>query len=158
MFTTFIATSVTLATLSTASSLPPPIIRAPIAAHNGDAVATGWGKWRAKRQDAVGIRNQQLGTAYTVDLEIGTPPQNVTVMVDTGSANLWVNPECDSSGQESYCEEFAQFDYTKSSTITDTGVQEDLSYGKGEVIIEYVTDKVTFGCRYIGIDCISAAG
>lgn len=92
------------------------------------------------------ITNQRAGTSYTIDIEIGTPPQSITVIVDTGSANLWVNPECDTSGQESYCNGFPQFDYTQSSTIEDTGVQDDLTYGKGEVVIEYVTDVVSIGC------------
>lgn len=142
----------TLATLSAASStsperqqVGPQAIRAPISAHYGDAVAVGWGKYR-KRQAPVTTNNQQVGTAYTVDVEIGTPPQNITVVVDTGSANLWVNPDCATSGQESYCEDFPQFDYTQSSTIADTGYQADLSYGKGEVLVEYVTDVVSLGC------------
>lgn len=139
-----------LATFSVASTSPkrtqvgPSLVRAAVSAHSADEI-TGWGKWR-KRQDSVSITNQRAGTAYTIDIEIGTPPQSITVVVDTGSANLWVNPQCDSSGQQSYCDGFAQFDYTQSSTIADTGVQDDLSYGKGEVIVEYVTDVVSIGC------------
>lgn len=67
--------------------------------------------------------------------------------MDTGSPNLWVNAECDTSGQEDWCAGFAQFDYTTSSTIEDTGIQDELSYGKGDVVVEYVTDVVTIGCK-----------
>lgn len=151
MFRQIVVTSFVLATLSAASSSPKRAqdgrtpIRAALSRHHGDAVATSWHKWR-KRQAAATIENQQTGTAYTIDLEIGTPPQNITVMVDTGSVNLWVNPDCSTSDQVSICNGFAQFDYTESSTIEDTGIADDLSYGKGEVIIEYVTDVVTIGC------------
>ncbi|AMD18984.1 HBR083Cp [Eremothecium sinecaudum] len=37
---------------------------------------------------SVEINNKQ--TYYSVDLHIGTPPQQVTVLVDTGSGDLWV--------------------------------------------------------------------
>lgn len=151
MLRQILAASFVLGVLSSASAEPKftresiPVVRAALSAHRHDAIAASWSKLR-KRQATTTIDNEQDGTAYTIDIEIGTPPQNITVLVDTGSVNLWVNPDCANSGQESYCDEFAQFDYTKSSTIEDTGYQDDLSYGKGEVIVEYVTDVVTIGC------------
>lgn len=155
MLRQILATSYVLGAVSSASAEPEvstrdsiPVVRAAVSAHRHDAIAAGWSKLRKlrKRQAETTISNEQEGTAYTIDIEIGTPPQNITVLVDTGSVNLWVNPDCANSGQESYCEQFAQFDYTQSSTIEDTGYQEDLSYGKGEVIVEYVTDVVSIGC------------
>ncbi|CCC11183.1 hypothetical protein SMACR_03889 [Sordaria macrospora] len=115
-------------------------IRAPIRAAPG----TPQTKLR-RRQEDEGLNNQNLGTTYTIDIEIGTPPQTVTLILDTGSPDLWVNPTCETSGQEEYCQSFAQFDYTKSKTIEDTGAADILGYGKGNVTIEYVTDDVTIG-------------
>lgn len=146
----------TLALGSFAASSEPPqrksvsgVVHAPLTAHSGDEVASSWAKWRKRQTAEVDITNQQTGTAYTVDIDLGTPAQKITVLVDTGSVELWVNPECDTSGQQEWCEGFAQFDYTSSSTINDTGIQNELSYGKGDVVVEYVTDVVTFGCMLI---------
>ncbi|KAK3940419.1 aspartic peptidase domain-containing protein [Diplogelasinospora grovesii] len=119
-------------------------IRSSVSAHAGVAP-----KLRHKRQDAVSVTNQKTGTSYTVDIEVGTPAQSITVILDTGSPDLWVNPVCQTSGQESYCAQFSQFDYTQSSTIQDTGYADVLSYGKGNVTIEYVTDMVTIGSAKI---------
>ncbi|QID86715.1 Aspartyl protease [Saccharomyces pastorianus] len=45
------------------------------------------------------ITNQK--SFYSVELEVGTPAQNITVLVDTGSSDLWImgssNPYCSSS-------------------------------------------------------------
>ncbi|KAK7706807.1 hypothetical protein SLS63_013893 [Diaporthe eres] len=91
------------------------------------------------------ISNQQYGTGYTIDIEVGTPPQTVTVLVDTGSANLWVNPTCETSGQQKYCESFPQFNVDDSSSIADTSFGQLLSYGKGNASVEYVTDNIGIG-------------
>jgi hypothetical protein len=97
----------------------------------------------------VGLKNHNDGTLYTIDLSIGTPGQPVTVIIDTGSSDLWVNPVCETSGQPSFCASFPQFDYTSSSTLQDTGAADVLSYGKGNVTLEYVTDVVAIGSAQI---------
>ncbi|KAK3402342.1 aspartic peptidase domain-containing protein [Sordaria brevicollis] len=114
-------------------------IRAPIHA------AQGAPKMLRRRQEDEGLNNENLGTTYTIDIEIGTPGQTVTLILDTGSPDLWVNPQCETSGQEKYCSSFPQFDYTKSKTIRDLEQADILSYGKGNVTIEYVTDDVVIG-------------
>ncbi|KAH8907615.1 acid protease [Coniochaeta sp. PMI_546] len=104
---------------------------------------------KLKRQDAVGLANRNDGTLYTIDIELGTPPQPITVIIDTGSSDLWVNPICETSGQPDFCTSFPQFDYSASSTISDTGYADILSYGKGNVTVEYVSDVVTIGSAKI---------
>lgn len=76
------------------------------------------------------------------------PPQTVTVLVDTGSANLWVNPTCETSGQQKYCESFPQFNFEESSSIADTSFGQLLAYGKGNASVEYVVDNIGIGCEF----------
>lgn len=62
------------------------------------------------------LANEQ--SFYSVELAIGTPSQNLTVLLDTGSADLWVpgkgNPYC---GSVMDCDQYGVFDKTKSSTF-----------------------------------------
>lgn len=101
------------------------------------------------RQSTEEISNQQYGTGYTIDIDVGTPPQTVTVIVDTGSANLWLNPTCETSGQQEYCESFPQFNVDESSSIASTSFGQLLSYGKGNASVDYVTDNVGIGCEFL---------
>ncbi|KAM7208284.1 Aspartic peptidase domain containing protein [Naviculisporaceae sp. PSN 640] len=85
------------------------------------------------------------GASYTIDIEIGTPPQTITVILDTGSNDLWVNPTCVTANIPDYCNQFAQFDWTASSTLQDLEVAHIIRYGKGNVTFQWVADAVTIG-------------
>lgn len=121
------------------------LIRYPVTAVNEPGLP---GRNSAKRQDAVPLSNGKTGTLYTIQLSVGTPPQPVVVVIDTGSSDFWVNPTCSAApNQVEFCNSFPRFDYTASSTINDTGSSFRLSYGKGSALVEYVTDVVTLGCE-----------
>lgn len=84
--------------------------------------------------------------SYLVELSIGTPGQSVKVAIDTGSDELWVNPDCTSSGltasQAKECNADGQYDVSKSSTADILSTTNQIIYGKGSVDLEYVTDNI----------------
>jgi hypothetical protein len=102
-----------------------------------------------KRQDALPLSNVKTGTLYTIQISVGTPPQALTLVIDTGSSELWVNPTCSAApaSQVEFCNTFPQFDATASSTFNDTRTSFQLQYGRGTALVEYVTDVVTLGCE-----------
>jgi len=93
---------------------------------------------------------------YSAEIGFGNPPQNITVLVDTGSSKLWINPDCDNAqtqDQATDCETFGRYDPDDSSTPpVGPFNREVLSYGdpsdertKTEVILRYFSDDLWFG-------------
>lgn len=101
----------------------------------------------SKRQSAADLSNRQTGYFYTIELKMGTPGQAVSVNFDTGSSELWVNPNCAKSNDEKYCKSFGQFG--GSSSFVDQNQNSTLRYGRGEADIEYGYDYVTVGSAKI---------
>jgi len=84
--------------------------------------------------------------SYLVELSIGTPGQSTLVAIDTGSSELWVNPDCSqaqSPQQESECEANGSYDSDKSSSVSVTRQRGSVQYGIGEVKFRYVKDRIT---------------
>lgn len=80
-----------------------------------------------------------------VSVSIGTPGQTVKVAVDTGSSELWVNPQCSTAqteAQQQECEADGQYDPSQSSTYTDMNTGTTIPYGIGTAQIEYARDNV----------------
>lgn len=92
---------------------------------------------------------------YSTDLGFGNPPQNITVLVDTGSSNLWVNPDCQRSfttQQARECASFGEYDPDDSDTHVGPFGRDRLRYGDSsdentltEARLEYFADDVWFG-------------
>ncbi|KAK1832241.1 aspartic peptidase domain-containing protein [Podospora conica] len=83
--------------------------------------------------------------AYYAQLSIGTPPQPVFVQLDTGSFELWVNPDCTTvtGSDRAFCERAGRFDSQRSSTLDSLGTTKELRYGIGSANISYVTDTIS---------------
>ncbi|KAF6806770.1 secreted aspartic proteinase [Colletotrichum musicola] len=82
--------------------------------------------------------------AYYAQLNIGTPPQPVFAQLDTGSFELWVNPDCTvlSASDQRFCEAVGFYDTTRSSTAVSLQTTKTLRYGIGAANITYVRDSL----------------
>lgn len=84
-------------------------------------------------------------TPSPLPVSIGTPPQPVFVQLDTGSFELWVNPDCTTitGSDRAFCERAGRFDSQRSSTLDSLGTTKELRYGIGSANISYVTDTIS---------------
>ena len=68
-------------------------------------------------------------TKYVGTVGVGSPPQNVTVVFDTGSSNLWITSSLCPS--DSACRFHKTYDHSKSSTYSDVGDNIHVKFGTG---------------------------
>ncbi|NWI00327.1 PEPE protein, partial [Tichodroma muraria] len=81
-----------------------------------------------------------LDVEYYGTISIGTPPQDFTVVFDTGSSDLWVpSVSCPSLA----CQTHQVFDPSQSSTFKSTGLSLSIHYGTGEMEGTVGSDTVT---------------
>jgi len=97
-----------------------------------------------------------LGKTWPASVEIGTPPQPVSIQIDTGSSDLWVGPTCSTSGSVTFCQSYPVYDPHASSTALDTGYQMDLAYGEGSCSGEYWLDNVILGGEQTSLSLLYA--
>ncbi|KAL7782899.1 acid protease [Trichoderma afarasin] len=97
------------------------------------------------------------GTFYSIDIEVGTPGQLVSVLFDTGSSELWVNPNCTKASNPSLCQQLGHFDSAKSSTFNDTGIKHVIGYGSGYVNMTYAYEAVKIGSAKLRNQLFGAA-
>ncbi|KAK4147362.1 putative eukaryotic aspartyl protease [Dichotomopilus funicola] len=109
------------------------------------------------RQNEVEVLNQRGGTRYGVEIEVGTPPQKLTLILDTGSPNTWINPVCETSNLPSDCQKFPQFDYDQSSSLNVTDYVDTLRYGIGNATVQYVYETISIGSATIENQLIGIA-
>ncbi|KAM7209643.1 acid protease [Naviculisporaceae sp. PSN 640] len=102
---------------------------------------------------------------YLIELSIGTPGQSVKVAIDTGSDELWVNPDCDDSdllaSQRRECLANGRYSAARSSTSSREKVigpaTEEIQYGIGYVEMEYTTDNIAFPGSDISLNSVQFA-
>ncbi|KIM57203.1 hypothetical protein SCLCIDRAFT_1219652 [Scleroderma citrinum Foug A] len=93
---------------------------------------------RQRSNGSNSIINQLSDSDYYGTLAIGTPPVSFNVLLDTGSADLWVlGTTCGSM-----CDGFAMYDPSTSSTFQNTSRPFDIQYGQGEAAGYVATETV----------------
>ncbi|KAI1841747.1 hypothetical protein JX265_007149 [Neoarthrinium moseri] len=105
-----------------------------------------------KRQVPVVLTQQLSGTLYTVNIGIGTPEQPITVLLDTGSSELVVNPTCATGGGATavaFCLTTGVYAELLSLTHTDLLTAATIDYGSGQATVDYVTDHVDIGATLV---------
>ncbi|OMJ75452.1 hypothetical protein SteCoe_25421 [Stentor coeruleus] len=89
---------------------------------------------------------------YTGNLTIGTPPQNFSLIIDTGSSYLWIE-----SSSCVLCVSFPhKFNSQVSSTFENKNIKKTFQYGGGEVVVGNLSkDIVSIGDGNTKISCKS---
>jgi hypothetical protein len=77
---------------------------------------------------------------YFGTISIGTPPQEVRVIYDTGSSNLWA-----SNIKPGLLSSHKRYDHTKSTSYVANGTTFNIRYGSGPVSGFYSKDTMTIG-------------
>ncbi|KAL7935850.1 aspartic peptidase domain-containing protein [Trichoderma chlorosporum] len=97
-----------------------------------------------KRAVEVQVENRS-DVSYYAQLNIGTPPQTVYAQIDTGSFELWVNPDCSNvqAGDQHFCSGIGVYDPKSSSSSFNTGEATQLRYGIGSANVSYVKDSIS---------------
>jgi hypothetical protein len=91
---------------------------------------------------------QILTGLYWVNGTVGTPGQSVTLMLDTGSSNTWVNTPKSKlcSQQDDPCKPYGTYDSSKSSTYRFLNHDLNSTYASNQSVFgDFVTDTANFG-------------
>lgn len=91
------------------------------------------------------VINDFQDAQYIGEVSVGSPPQQLRVVYDTGSSNLWVNDQPVPWWRKLLPGAHQTYDHSKSSTYVANGTTFNIAYGSGPVAGFYSKDTVAIG-------------
>ncbi|KDR78920.1 hypothetical protein GALMADRAFT_244580 [Galerina marginata CBS 339.88] len=93
--------------------------------------------------DSLGLDIEAQDVGYLATVQMGTPPRDFLILMDSGSADLWVGSEdCQSQGGGG-CGNHQFLGTQSSSSFVDSGNPFSVTYGTGQVDGDIVTDDIS---------------
>ncbi|KAJ8130927.1 hypothetical protein O1611_g2699 [Lasiodiplodia mahajangana] len=92
-----------------------------------------------------GLASFGAGTVYMLDLDIGTPQQRISLILDTGSFTTLVDPDCARAADTDACEKYGFYNTTTSSTSQALNVYFAAQFGTGYMEGSWYNDTVYIG-------------
>ncbi|KAI0967957.1 aspartic peptidase domain-containing protein [Xylaria arbuscula] len=95
--------------------------------------------------ESEGLVGFGVGTVYMLDLEIGTPKQKISLILDTGSFTLLVDPDCVRAADSEACQKYGYYNTTASSTSQALNVHFAAQFGTGYMEGSWYNETVYIG-------------
>ncbi|KAJ3744093.1 acid protease [Lentinula detonsa] len=92
--------------------------------------------------NSLGLNIEGQDVGYLATIQMGTPPQDFLILMDSGSADLWVGSESCQSTAGGGCGSHTFLGTASSSTFQDSGKQFAVTYGTGNVAGTIITDNI----------------
>ncbi|KAI0787881.1 acid protease [Fomes fomentarius] len=92
--------------------------------------------------NSLGLDIEARDVGYIATVQIGTPPRDFNILMDSGSADLWVGAENCQSENGGGCGNHQFLGSQSSSSFVDTNKQFQVTYGTGAVAGDIVQDDV----------------
>lgn len=95
--------------------------------------------------DSLGLDIEANDVGYIATVQIGTPPRDFKILMDSGSADFWVAAEgCQKDVGGACSAQHTELGATSSSSFVDTKKPFSVTYGAGQVSGNIITDDVAF--------------
>ncbi|KAI1812729.1 aspartic peptidase domain-containing protein [Poronia punctata] len=92
-----------------------------------------------------GLASFDAGAVYMLDLEIGVPKQRISLILDTGSYTMLINPDCERSADVSACSKYGYYATTESSTSESLDMNFVANFGTGYMEGVWYNDTIFIG-------------
>ncbi|QRV75503.1 aspartyl protease [Ceratobasidium sp. AG-Ba] len=92
--------------------------------------------------NSIGLDNEANDVGYLATIQLGTPPRDFSLLMDSGSADMWVGGEACKSQQGGGCGNHTFLGTQSSSSFKSLGKTFQVTYGTGQVAGDIITDDV----------------